>query len=132
MATVLIVEDDSANILVFTKILTKRASLAVQSTENVDEVIQLANSGTIDLILMDVALSRSMYQGKSIDGLKITQMLKDSPATQAIPIILVTAHAMRGDRENFLKLSGADDYISKPVVDQQEFVAKILNLLPKP
>lgn len=86
--------------------------------------------GTIDLILMDVALSRSTYQGKAIDGIKLTQMLKADAQMAKLPIILVTAHAMRGDRENFLSQSGADDYISKPVVDQQAFVDKILGLLP--
>ncbi|MEY2979447.1 MAG: hypothetical protein RLZZ435_3586, partial [Cyanobacteriota bacterium] len=46
-----------------------------------------------------------------------------------LPIILVTAHAMQGDRENFLSQSGADGYISKPVVDQDAFVEKIRALL---
>lgn len=132
MATVLIVEDDKANILVFSKILKKRAGLDVHATEDVEEVVAMADSGTIDLILMDVALSRSTYKGKSIDGIKITQMLKKREETQHLPIILVTAHAMRGDRENFLSQSGADDYISKPVVDQQAFVDKILSLIKDP
>jgi CheY-like chemotaxis protein len=67
-----------------------------------------------------------MYQGQAVDGIKITQMLKADPATAALPVILVTAHAMEGDRENFLKQSGADGYISKPVVDHQAFVNQIL------
>ncbi|MFM6282514.1 MAG: response regulator, partial [Dolichospermum sp.] len=78
----------------------------------------------------DVSLSRSVYQSKSVDGIKITQMLKSDPQTAKLPVILVTAHAMEGDRENFLKQSGADDYISKPVVDHQQFVDQILGLLP--
>ena len=79
---------------------------------------------------MDVSLSRSVYQGKAVDGIKITQMLKADPQTAKLPVILVTAHAMEGDRENFLTQSGANDYISKPVVDHQEFVDKIKSLLP--
>ncbi|NEP47083.1 MAG: response regulator, partial [Okeania sp. SIO2H7] len=58
------------------------------------------------------------------------QILKADPKTDKIPIILVTAHAMAGDRESFLKQSGADSYISKPVVDHQEFVSQIKALLP--
>jgi two-component system, cell cycle response regulator DivK len=104
--------------------------LNVKHTEDVEEVVQIAQAGEADIILMDVSLSRSTYQGKSVDGIKITQMLKADPQTSALPIILVTAHAMEGDRENFLKQSGADDYISKPVVDHQAFVDKILGLLP--
>ncbi|HEY9764335.1 MAG TPA: response regulator [Trichocoleus sp.] len=125
MKTVLIVEDDLINARVFSKILTKRGGLAVQHTENVDEVIRIAQSREADIILMDVSLAHSVYQGKPVDGIKITQMLKANPDTADLPVILVTAHAMDGDRENFLSLSGADGYISKPVVDHQQFVDQI-------
>ncbi|MDJ0796292.1 MAG: response regulator [Calothrix sp. MO_167.B12] len=131
MKTVLIVEDDLINARVFSKILTKRGGLNVKHTENVDEVMRIVQAKEADIILMDVSLSRSVYQGKSVDGIKITQMLKSDPNTASLPIILVTAHAMEGDRENFLKQSGADGYISKPVVDHQSFVEQIIALLPK-
>lgn len=131
MKTVLIVEDDPINLRVFSKILTKRGGLNVKGTEDVEEVIQIAQSGAIDIILMDVSLAHSVYQGKPMDGIKITQMLKADAQTSKLPIILVTAHAMEGDRENFLRQSGADGYISKPVVDHQQFVDQILALLSK-
>jgi len=131
MKTVLIVEDDLINARVFSKILTKRGGLGVRHTENVEEVMQIAQAREADIILMDVSLSRSVYQGKAVDGIKITQMLKSDPHTADLPIILVTAHAMEGDRESFLKQSGADGYISKPVVDHQAFVDQIIALLPK-
>ena len=130
MKTVLIVEDDLINARVFSKILTKRGGMDVKHTENVDEVMAIAESGAVDIILMDVSLSHSMYEGKPVDGIKITQILKANPKTAGLPIILVTAHAMEGDRENFLSQSGADGYISKPVVDHQEFVDQITALLP--
>lgn len=130
MKTVLIVEDDMINARVFSKILTKRGGLAVKHTENVDEVMQIANGRGADIILMDVSLSHSVYQGKPVDGIKITQMLKANPVTADLPVILVTAHAMDGDRENFLKQSGADGYISKPVVDHQKFVDQIVSMIP--
>jgi two-component system cell cycle response regulator DivK len=126
MTTVLIVEDDPINFRVFSKILTKRGGLTVQGTEDVEEVLRIAQSREVDVILMDVSLSHSVYQGKSVDGIKITQILKGNPDTANLPVILVTAHAMEGDRENFLKQSGADGYISKPVVDHQGFVNQIL------
>ncbi|HAE06008.1 MAG TPA: hypothetical protein DCG18_04455, partial [Richelia sp.] len=56
---------------------------------------------------------------------------KSNSSTASLPIILVTAHAMAGDREKFLKQSGANGYISKPVVDQQYFVNQIMALLPE-
>ncbi|OWY66755.1 hypothetical protein B7486_34990 [cyanobacterium TDX16] len=129
--TVLIVEDDPINARVFAKILTKRGGLETKHTENVEEVMEIATSGQVDIILMDVSLSRSVYQGKAVDGIKITQMLKANPQTAKLPIILVTAHVMEGDRENFLRQSGADGYISKPVVDHQQFVEQIWAMLPK-
>ena len=131
MKTVLIVEDDLINARVFSKILSKRGGLEVKHTEDVDEVMKIAQSHEIDLILMDVSLSHSVYQGKSVDGIKITQMLKSDPQTSNLPVILVTAHAMEGDRENFLHQSGADGYISKPVVDHQLFIDQIMALLPQ-
>ena len=131
MKTVLIVEDDLINARVFSKILTKRGGLNVKHTEDVEEVVNIARAGEADAILMDVSLANSTYQGESVDGIKITQMLKADEKTASLPIILVTAHAMEGERENFLEQSGADDYISKPVVDHQGFVDKILGLLPQ-
>ncbi len=130
MKTVLIVEDDPINARVFSKILTKRGGLAVKHTEDAEEVMQIAQAQAADIILMDVSLSRSMYQGKAVDGIRLTQMLKADPITQALPVILVTAHAMTGDRERFLAQSGADDYISKPVVDHEAFINQIRALLP--
>ncbi len=131
MKTVLIVEDDPINARVFSKILTKRGGLNVKHTEDVEEVMEIAQAGGADIVLMDVSLAHSVYQGKSVDGIKITQMLKADTQTSNLPIILVTAHAMEGDREKFLKQSGADGYISKPVVDHQQFVDQIMALLPK-
>lgn len=108
MNTVLIVEDDPINLKVFSKILTKRGGLLVKGTENVDEVMAIARSGDAKIILMDVSLANSYYQGEAVDGIKITQLLKADNETKDIPIILVTAHAMQGDKDNFLTESGAD------------------------
>jgi two-component system, cell cycle response regulator DivK len=127
--TVLIVEDDPINARVFSKILTKRAGLAVKHTEDAEEVMQIAQSHGADIVLMDVSLSRSMYQGKAVDGIRLTQLLKEDPNTKDLPVILVTAHAMDGDRERFMGESGADGYISKPVVDHEDFVNQIMAML---
>jgi two-component system, cell cycle response regulator DivK len=95
----------------------------------VEEIIHLAKSGEIKVILMDVSLANSVYQGKSVDGVQITQILKADPETSSLPILLVTAHAMEGDREFFLRQSGADGYISKPVVDHEQFVVQVQNAI---
>ncbi|MFM7572121.1 MAG: response regulator [Snowella sp.] len=127
--TVLIVEDDPMNFRVFSKILIKRGGLNVQGSEDVEEILRLAKRGEIEVILMDVSLARSSYQGKSVDGIQITQLLKADPETASLPILLVTAHAMEGDREFFLRQSGADGYISKPVVDHEQFVLQVQNAI---
>jgi len=132
MKTVLIVEDDLVNARVFSKILTKRGGLEVKHTEDVEEVMTIAKNGEADVVLMDVSLAHSMYEGKPMDGIKITQLLKSNPDTAKLPVILVTAHAMDGDRESFLAQSGADGYISKPVVDHQGFVDQIKAALGEP
>jgi CheY-like chemotaxis protein len=130
MKTVLIVEDDPINARVFSKILTKRGNFAVKHTEDAEEVMTIAQTNAADVVLMDVSLSRSVYQGKAVDGIRLTQILKQNPTTATLPVILVTAHAMEGDRERFLAESGADGYISKPIVDHEAFIHQILEILP--
>ncbi|NJK36990.1 MAG: response regulator [Oscillatoriales cyanobacterium RM2_1_1] len=130
MRTVLVVEDNLINWKVFERILTKQGGMTAKHTEDVEMVMQMAESKQADLILMDVSLANSYYEGKAIDGIKITQMLKANPHTANLPIILVTAHGGEGDRDYFLGKSGADGYISKPVVDQKAFVAEIKSRLP--
>ena len=124
MKTVLIVGDDLVHARVFSKILTKRGGLAVKHTENVEDVMQIAANGEADLILMDVSLSHSVYQGKSVDGIKMTQLLKADPQTASLPIILVAGKPMADDR-TLLAQSDADGYMIKPVVDHQDFVNHI-------
>ena len=101
----------------------------VEGTDNVEKIFKLTEEGSIDIVLMDVSLGNSIYQGKPIDGIKITQMLKANSKTSSLPIILVTAHAMEGNKEIFLKQSGADSYMSKPIVDHEEFVNHIKSLI---
>ncbi|HEY9600753.1 MAG TPA: response regulator [Allocoleopsis sp.] len=131
MTTVLLVEDDPINVRLFSTILTKRAGLEVKHTEDVEEVMAIAQAGVADIILMDVSLANSTYRGKRMDGLKITQMLKANLISAKVPVILVTAHASPSDRETFLKASGANELIPKPILDQQQFVDKVLSFLPE-
>lgn len=128
--TVLLVEDDLGNVRVFSRYLSRLGGLAVKHTEDAEEVMQIARAGQVDLILMDVSLSHSLYEGKAVDGIKLTQMLKSDPNTASLPIILVTAHAMIGDKETSLQQSGADGYVSKPVVDYQALIDQVTALLP--
>ena len=129
MGIVLIVEDDPINMKVFSKILSKRAGLEVKGTEDVDEVLTISQSGIVDIVLMDISLANSYYEGKPVDGVKITQLLKSDEVTKDIPVIVVTAHAMQGDKDNILTQSGGDGYISKPVVDHDLFIEIITDMI---
>jgi two-component system cell cycle response regulator DivK len=133
MTTVLIVEDQEDNRMIFTTILTRRGGLQVKSTEDVEEVLRIASAKEADLILMDIGLSQSIYRGTPVDGVEITQILKSNPTTANIPVILISAHAMESHRQQFLQASGADDYITKPILNQLEFVERVKkNLVNQP
>ena len=125
MTHVVVVEDDAMNALLFRKLLEKRCGCRVTVTESPDHLFALVRTEDVGLILMDVSLANSRYQGQAVSGVDLCRMLKADPATNHIPVVLATAHAMRGDEEALLAESGADDYLSKPVVDHTAFVARI-------
>jgi CheY-like chemotaxis protein len=56
-------------------------------------------------------------------------VLKSDPATASVPVVLATAHAMRGDADRLMVESGADDYAGKPIVDHAAFISRIARLL---
>jgi len=129
---ILLVEDDAINIKFMTVVLTRKGGYEVRTSEDVDEILRLAREGAVDAILMDISLSRSVYEGRNVDGIFITRLLKSDPQTAKIPVILATAHAMFGDRERFLSETGAEHYISKPLHDPDLFLAEVRKVLPSP
>jgi len=128
---IMIVEDDPMNAKLFQLVLTRKGNYAIEITEDPARVIDEIKAGTVDLVIMDVSLSNSRLEGKSVDGLEITRRLKADPATRQIPVLLATAHAMKGSKEKFLKESGADGYISKPIVSADELLQQIETLIAK-
>ena len=106
---ILVVEDDPMNAKLFHLLLARKAGFQVEITEDPVQVLEAARAGTVDVIIMDVSLSNSDWDGTPVDGLEISRRLKQDPQAKQIPILLATAHAMKGSRENFLKASGADD-----------------------
>jgi two-component system, cell cycle response regulator DivK len=128
---ILVVEDDPMNAKLFQLILARKAGYLVEVTENPAVVFDRARAGDVDLIIMDVSLSNSEMDGVPVDGLEISRRLKRDPLAGRIPILLATAHAMKGSRESFLRSSGADDYISKPIVSADDLIARIQALIEK-
>jgi two-component system cell cycle response regulator DivK len=127
----LVVEDDLHNAILFRKLLEKRCGCEVTVTESVEEILRLCQVGAADLVVLDVSLSNSRWEGHAISGVEICRLLKQDPRTAHIPVVLATAHAMRGDEEHLLAESGADDYVAKPIVDHEQFVARIRARLPE-
>ena len=119
---ILLVEDDPINIRFIQVVLTKKGGFEVLVSEDVEEILRLARESDLAAIIMDVSLSRSNYQGQRVDGIFITQLLKQDPATKHIPVLLATAHAMFGDREKYMELAGAQGYLAKPIHDPASLV----------
>jgi two-component system, cell cycle response regulator DivK len=114
---ILLVEDDPINVKFIQTVLVKKGGYEVLVSEEVDEILRLAREADLVAVIMDVSLSRSSYEGQKVDGIFITQLLKKDEATRHIPVLLATAHAMFGDREKYLELTGAEGYIAKPIHD---------------
>lgn len=103
---VLVVEDNAINLELITDILEGegyRVATAVCGQEALDSV----RAEKPALVLMDVQLP-------GMDGLTVTRLLKADPGTRDIPVVALTAHAMRGDEE-MMYAAGCDDYIPKPI-----------------
>jgi len=108
----------------FRMLLERRGGCRVTVSESPEEVLRIAREG-VDAIVMDISLKGSTYEGRPVTGVDVCRLLKADPATAAIPVILATAHAMRGDDVRLKAESGAEDYLSKPVVDHEAFIAQI-------
>ncbi len=104
--TVLIVEDNELNMKLFHDLLDAHGFETLQ-TRNGMEAMELARTHRPDLILMDIQLPE-------VSGLEVTKWLKDDDELRDIPVIAVTAFAMKGDEER-IRQGGCEAYISKPI-----------------
>ena len=122
MAKVLIVEDNRTNLTLATFLL-QSAGHTVLSATDAEAGLSLARAERPNLILMDIQLP-------GMDGLEATALLKRDEATRAIPVIALTALAMKGDEER-IRAAGCDGYIAKPL-RYQEFLATVAAQLARP
>lgn len=106
MATILIIEDNAAN-MKLAKLLLRKAGHVALGAGDAEAGLALARSARPDLILMDIQLP-------GMDGLAATALLKAAPETAAIPIVALTALAMKADEERS-HVAGCDGYIAKPL-----------------
>ena len=120
MPTVLIVEDNEASRDALARLLQRRNYQVLVATDGL-EGVSIARAAKPDLILMDLGLP-------GIDGWDATAHIKADPATQHIPIIVLSAHAMPNDRHQAIA-AGGDDFDTKPV-QFERLLGKIESLLP--
>jgi two-component system cell cycle response regulator DivK len=123
MALVLIVEDNPDNMLL-TILLLESAGHTVLSAIDAEAGLTLAREKLPHLILMDVQLP-------GMDGLEATALLKGDATTRAIPVIALTALAMKGDEER-IRAAGCNGYISKPMRMQEFLTAVAAHLASTP
>lgn len=120
VARVLVVEDNDMNMQLVEYLLEEGGYQIVKAASG-EEALTIARGGEpVDLILMDIHLP-------GIDGLSVVREMKADARTSAIPILALTAHAMRGDKDRFLE-AGCDGYISKPI-DVKTFLSSIRQYL---
>jgi two-component system cell cycle response regulator DivK len=115
MAKVLVVEDNPTN-MTLAVFLLQSVGHTVLSATDAEAGLALARDGQPQLILMDIQLP-------GMDGLEATTLLKQDEATRAIPVIALTALAMKGDEER-IRAAGCDGYIAKPM-HYKDFLATV-------
>jgi two-component system, cell cycle response regulator DivK len=119
---VLVVEDDPANAVLVDAILTSVGTFDVTTSDDGDEILAQIRDRPVRAVLMDVSLGNTRVAGVKVDGVELTRHIRDLPEGINLPIILLTAHAMKGDRERLLFESSANDYVAKPIIDQKGLV----------
>lgn len=122
MPTIAVVEDNADNRLLLQAILGERYDLV--EYDNGPAALAGISGSRPDLVLLDISLP-------GMDGNEILRRLRQDGSLQGLPVIALTAHAMAGDREKFLA-AGFDEYVTKPIVDEDELFSAIERLLPKP
>ena len=120
--TVLIVEDNELNMKLFQQYLQAHG-YATLATRNGIEALDLARKHRPDLILMDIQLPE-------VSGLEVTKWLKDDQDLQHIPVVAVTAFAMKGDEER-IREGGCEAYLSKPI-SVSKFIETVRQFLGSP
>jgi two-component system cell cycle response regulator DivK len=112
---ILVVEDNAKNMKLFRDVLVATGYRTLEATTGI-EAVDMASEHTPDLVLMDVQLP-------DLDGVQALHRLRADQRTAGIPVLALTAQAMRGDRERFLA-EGFDGYLSKPV-DVRELIGTV-------
>ena len=119
---ILLVEDDYLLGRSTARLLEKLGDHRVRLTHKAADVFKHCQSGWSDLVIMDVNLPGTFWQGQEVSGIDLSRLLKHQPATAHLPVVLLTAYAMDDEISQMLDNSSADYLFSKPVVDYEAFL----------
>lgn len=115
MKRIALVEDNVDNRLLVQAILEDRCEL--HEYGDGPSAIRAMRESPPDLVLLDVSLP-------GMDGGEVLRLLRSEPSLSRVPVVALTAHAMKGDRERFLA-AGFDDYVSKPILDERTLLGVV-------
>jgi CheY-like chemotaxis protein len=120
--TILVIDDNPVNLKLASEVLLADGHTVIRA-EDAEQALSLLETQMPDLVLTDIALPR-------MDGLELTRRLKADPRYQHLPVVALTASAMKGDQARVLD-AGCDAYIAKPI-DTRTLSAQLMRLIANP
>jgi len=127
MSRILLIEDHPHNRLLLTKVLERKGGFTVIVGENLNQILHTCQTNQVDLVLLDISLDNMYYNGHLLDGVEICKAIKSN--SNDLPVILLSAHVPPQNKNNFLKNCGAQTYLTKPILNYDDFINTVRKVL---
>ena len=125
---ILLVEDDYLLGRSTAKLLEKAGQHRVRLTHKAADVFKHCQSGGIDLVIMDVNLPGTFWQGKEVTGVDLSRMLKSQQRTARLPIVLLSANTTDAEQSRLLSEAMADSIYTKPITNANDFLILLIQV----
>ncbi|NQU50134.1 MAG: response regulator [Planctomycetes bacterium] len=129
MSTVYVLEDNALVRRYLTELLHIVGKHDVQAFAAPQELMTAMQHKLPQLLILDINLADAKLDGEAMDGLILSRRFKESLGESAPVVMLLSAHALPGDEDDFLQSSLADAYQSKPILDEDQFLQRLTQLL---